>query len=210
MTPEMQQMAIGLNDVEWKGGKARFTNQSRYQTHSECEVQAVKKFTLTQVAREVVSFVSPGMKGFFSQSLFIPKKSGTPRWVVDFRRPNALLFAWTSSLAPTLHIVRKIPHSWKYFTVVDLDTGCFNVPLKQDLKPFFCCEVFGWRLVYNRLPQGWASSACLFHDIVRRVISDLTGVFNYMDDIVVGGTTPEEHDQAILALFDRLTTYVIR
>ena len=47
--------------------------------------------------------------------------------------------------------------------------------------------------MYNRLPQGWNSSSGIFHDIVRRCLEAIDGV----DDILVGGRNPQEHDEII-------------
>ena len=93
ITPHMQLMSVGLEDIEWIDGKMRFTSNCGYQTISQCEKKDVLSFTKEQVDRGIVSHMLPTQKGFFSQSLFIPKKSGRPRWVVDFRRLNTLCIA---------------------------------------------------------------------------------------------------------------------
>ena len=111
----------------------------------------------------------PTQKGFFSQSLFIPKKSGRPRWVVEFRRLNTLCIEWVSALMPTIHVVKMVPREWTVFSVIYLENGFFNVPLKPNTRPLFCCEILGLRLIFNRLPQGWNLSSGIFHNIVRRI-----------------------------------------
>ena len=207
ITPAMEKMAVGLEDVQWKAGQGKWTSNTQYQTISQCDKEAVKKFTQEQIDRGIVSRMEPAHKGFFSQSIFIPKKSGTPRWVVDFRRLNTLLWAWTSSLIHTIHTIKQIPRDWAVYSVIDLENGFFNVPLADDLKPYFCCEVMGQRLMYNRLPQGWNSSSGLFHDIVRRCLKDIEGVISYIDDILVGGRNPEEHGRIMREVFTSLELY---
>ena len=81
------------------------------------------------------------------------------------------------------------------------------MPLSKDIKDLFCFEFKGKRYQFDRLPLGWNSSACIFHDVLRRCINDLSGVYSYIDDILIGGETPEQHDSRIHALMKRLTHY---
>lgn len=207
ITPRMQAMAVGLEDVEWVDGKVKYTSSSAYQTISSCEKGQVQAFVREQVARGIVTMMSADQKGFFSQSLFIPKKSGLPRWVVDFRRLNTMCWAWVSVLMPTIHLVKTVPREWTVFSVVDLENGFFNVPLRPELRPFFCCEVLGMRLMFNRLPQGWNSSAGLFNDLIRRIVADIDGVVTYIDDMLIGGVDGVAHDHVMRQVLARLETY---
>ena len=88
--------------------------------------------------------------------------------------------------------------------MLDLENGFFNIPLKPEMRPLFCCNGIGVRLIFNRLTQGWSSSACLFHDIVKRILSNFDGVVIYMDDILVDGATPQSHDRVILQVMAQL------
>lgn len=207
ITPKMQALAIGMNDVEWVDGKIRYTSSSTYQTISSCERDQIKQFVQEQEERGIVTKMSADQKGFFSQSLFIPKKSGLPRWVVDFRRLNTLCWAWVSAVVPTIHLVKTVPREWNVFSVVDLENGFFNVPLKPEIRPFFCCEVLGMRLMFNRLPQGWNSSAGIFNDLIRRILADIEGVITYIDDILIGGVDQASHDRAMTQVLARLEEY---
>ena len=207
ITPKMQALAIGVNDVEWVDGKIRYSSSSTYQTISSCEKNQVKQFAREQEERGIVSEMTADQKGFFSQSLFIPKKSGLPRWVVDFRRLNTLCWAWVSAVVPTIHLVKTVPREWTIFSVVDLENGFFNVPLKPEIRPFFCCDVFGIRLMFNRLPQGWNSSAGIFNDLVRRILADIDGVVTYIDDILIGGVDQAAHDRTMTKVMARLEEY---
>ena len=146
-------------------------------------------------------------KGVFSQALFIPKKSGTHQCVVDFRRVNSVCWAWIGSIIPTVQVVKRVPAEWGTFTVLELENGFFNIPLNPEIRPLFCCEVLGVWLIFNWLPQGWSSSACIFHDIVKRILGNIEGLVTYMDAILVGGATPEAHDQVILQVTAQLAKY---
>ena len=196
ITSQMQKMEVGIDDVEWVSplGKA-WSSEGVYQTISQMDKKAIDDFTDEQIRRGIVSPMAPTVKGFFSQSIFIPKKTGSPRWVVDFRRLNKLMRPWVRELPPTLVLAKSLPADWKVFTILDLENGFFNIPLSSALRFFFCVMVWTRRLVFNRLPQGWNCSAGLFHDIVCRVLEGIPGVVSYLDDIIIGAATAEDHDR---------------
>ena len=104
----MEKLVVGREEVEWKDGVIRYTSRSRYQTVSLCDRAAILKFTREQISRGIVSVMSAVEKGMFSQALFIPKKSGTPRWVVDFRRVNSICWAWIGSVIPIEQILKRV------------------------------------------------------------------------------------------------------
>ena len=145
VTKAMNQMAVGKGDVRWKVQNIPLTSRTHYQTISSCEETAVHGFIQDQIQRGIIHEMKPEEKGFFLQSMFIPKKSGMPHLFIDFRRLNTYSDTWTSSLEPTIEIVRRIPNNWRYFSVIDLENGFYNVPLSCDIKELFCFEFKGRR-----------------------------------------------------------------
>ena len=91
VTTALAQFAVGRQDVQWKPGRIPWSNRSHYVAMSQCEEHAVKEFVQLQLRRGVVAEMTPAQRGVFAQSLFIPKKNKTPRWVVDFRIVNSLM-----------------------------------------------------------------------------------------------------------------------
>ena len=59
-------------------------------------------------------------------------------------------------------------------------------------------------LLQKRLPFGIASAPGYFQEIMDQLTCDLKGVAVYLDDILVSGTTAEEHVRNLRALFKRL------
>ena len=58
ITPTMEKLAVGREDVGWKDGVIRYTSRSRYQTVSLCERAAIMKFTREQISKGIVSVMS--------------------------------------------------------------------------------------------------------------------------------------------------------
>lgn len=80
------------------------------------------------------------------------------------------------------------------FTTINLSRGYYHIPVSKYLQRLFCFETNHQRHAYQTLPQGWASSACLFH---LKIVEALAGtpVVSYVDNLIIGGRSREEHDQ---------------
>ncbi len=59
------------------------------------------------------------------------------------------------------------------------------------------------RYQYLRLPFGISPAPEVFHRIVGDVIRDLAGVMHFVDDVLVWGHTPQEHDERLAAVLER-------
>lgn len=206
ITDAMLPMAIGKMDIEWLA-PVPSSSRCAYQPMSLCLTSAVDALIDHLIHQGILEQMRPEDKGFFSQAMFIPKKDPSKvRLVVDFRRLNSLSNTWTSALPPTHHVVAHVPPSWRYFSVFDVENGFYNIPLQSDIKHHFCFEFHGRRLRFNRLPQGWNSSACIFHSLLASVLHGTVAI-NYMDDIIVGGCTLAAHDAAVVQVLQQLDRY---
>ena len=57
---------------------------------------------------------------------------------------------------------------------------------------------------FKRLPYGVASGPPEFGKRIIQILSGLSGVFCYFDDIIVGGKTRNEHNQNLERVFKKL------
>ena len=63
---------------------------------------------------------------------------------------------------------------------------------------------------FNRLPYGIASAPAIFQQIIEQVLLKLPKVVCYMDDILVTGSTHEEHLQNLTAAFESIRRHGFR
>ena len=74
-----------------------------------------------------------------------------------------------------------------------------------------CHDLVTWGLYrYTRLPFGVASAPGLFQRVMDTVMQGLPRVVCYLDDILVTGSTPEEHLETLEQVLQHLQTYGIR
>ena len=57
--------------------------------------------------------------------------------------------------------------------------------------------------VHNVLAMGLSLASDVFEMIIKDMIKGLPGVINIADDLLIFGSTIEEHDKNLLAVLDR-------
>ena len=93
-------------------------------------------------------------------------------------------------------------HGKEYFSVADTSKGYWHVEL-DDESSLLCTfnTPFG-RYRFKRLPFG----VCVSQDIFQRKLDDvyrnIPNVTNIADDIIIAGSTQQEHDQAFLNMLE--------
>ena len=92
----------------------------------------------------------------------------------------------------------------KLFSKLDANSGFWQIPLDStsSLLTTFITP-FG-RYCFHRLPFGISSAPEHFQRRMSEALSGLTGVACMMDDVLIHGTTREEHDERLEKVLQRL------
>lgn len=56
----------------------------------------------------------------------------------------------------------------------------------------------------NRLPFGIKPATGIFQREIEKILVDIPGILNYLDDIIVAAPTISEHNRRLRIVFDRL------
>lgn len=96
-------------------------------------------------------------------------------------------------------ILLQIPHWAKYFTVIDLTTAIFSIPLDEDRQLLFAFTWNGQQLTWTGLRQGFAGSPTFFSRIPRNYLKDVeppgeSALVQYVDDLLI---TSKDKDACI-------------
>lgn len=84
---------------------------------------------------------------------------------------------------------------------LDADSACQAVTITDDLF-----DAMG-QILLNRVPQGISSAPEVFQAGMIRMLDGLSNVVCHMDDILICGSTVEEHDKYLLVVLQRINEH---
>ena len=152
--------------------------------------------------------IEPSASPWASPVTLVPKKDGTTRFCVDYRKVNSVT---TKDAHPLPHIqdVFDALGGAKIYSTLDLRSGYWQIPMsrKDRSKTAFTCHLGLFE--FTRLPFGLTNAPAQFQRIMNFVLSDLIGhsVLVYIDDIIVYSQNEEEHAKHLEMVFKRLRQY---
>jgi len=85
------------------------------------------------------------------------------------------------------------PSGGKTFTKLDLLHAYQQLPLDDDSKEYTTINTHRGLYRYKRLPFGVASAPSIFQCTIESILQGIPHVTVYIDDILITGTTQEEH-----------------
>ena len=93
------------------------------------------------------------------------------------------------------------------FSQIDLSDAYLQLELDEESKNLVVINSHRGLYRYNRLPFGVKTAPAIFQSIMAKMTAGLKGVATYLDDILVKGDDKTEHDQNLMALFERINDY---
>ena len=91
----------------------------------------------------------------------------------------------------------------KYFSVFDVTKGFFHLPLSAKSRLLTAMLTPEGVCVFNVLAMGLCNAGNLFESALQDLLSGLPGMKNIADDILVFGSTQEEHDANVIRFLER-------
>ena len=93
-----------------------------------------------------------------------------------------------------------------YFTVLDMDSGFWQLPLHPDTKHKSSFVTQQGQYQWNRMPFGLSNATTTFQMTMSKVFGDLIfkSVLIYVDDIIVYSSSFEQHLKDLEQVFNRL------
>ena len=138
-----------------------------------------------------------------NQMVWERKKSGSLRICIDPRDLNKAVKREHYQL-PTREEIETEMTGAKYFSKLDAANGFFQIELEEESAKLCTFSTPFGRFYFNRLPMGLTSSPEVFHRTVSQIIEGLEGARNFIDDIIVWGTTLQEHNSRLESVLQRL------
>ncbi len=143
--------------------------------------------------------------------VLVTKKDGSIRFCVDFRKLNAVTKKDRYPLPHAEVLMNKL-RGMKCFTGIDLASGYWQVEIKEEDKEktaFICSKGL---FEFNCMPFGLANAPATFQRMMNEVMSN--GKWHvgedFMDDILIGSPTFEDHVKELTHCLKYLKSMVSR
>ncbi|CAF2074887.1 unnamed protein product [Rotaria magnacalcarata] len=141
----------------------------------------------------------------------VKKKCGGTRLAIDYRRLNDLTVKDSFPLPNLTGAVYNL-HGAKYFTTLDLTRGYYNVPMHEDSihMTAFSTSRSHWEFV--RMPFGLCNAGATFQCLMNLVLCGFRWdeVLCYIDDVLVLGSSFDEHLQRLHDVFECLANHGLK
>nr|XP_054587273.1 uncharacterized protein LOC129152946 [Nothobranchius furzeri] len=126
------------------------------------------------------------------------------RLVHDLRAVNDVITDFDADVPNPSTLLSNIDGEAKYFTVIDLCSAFFSIPLAKESQYLFAFTFRGRQLTYRRLPQGLKHSPHIFNQILKRSLEGIevnSTVIQYVDDLLICARTIDDcHRDSIKVL----------
>ena len=141
----------------------------------------------------------------YSSALHLaPKPGGGIRPCTDFRSLNAQTVIDAHPL-PLLKDFTSRIHGAKWFSVIDLRSAFFNVPIWPPHRhKTLTLSPWGGSYIYNRLAFGLASGPSTWQKLLEHTLRGVDNCFIYLDDVLCFGKTKASHDKTVESVLKRL------
>lgn len=149
--------------------------------------------------------ITQTISDYSSPCFLVPKKDGSQRLVVDYRKLNAKIKFDTFPL-PTIESALMQFGGAKYFTILDLNSAYHQIPLTLESQRYSAFITPFGSYTYTRLPFGLTVGSQILSRILANVFSDVSWqfLFLYLDDLLIFSNSFQEHMQHIKFVLNRL------
>ena len=178
------------DEQSWKTNR---TNKQATRIQSIAKQYEVRRFINKAIANNVIQ---PSQAESWSQILLTPKPNGSYRFWIDFRKLNTVSKSLGWPIPNISQMIQRIGEKKaKFFTVIDLTQGYYQIPISENSRKFTAFRTVLGLFEWLRLPMGLKGAGPYFQYLMQNnVLKDL--IYNilevYLDDIIIFAHTKEE------------------
>lgn len=223
LSPSERTQLAGLlqeyDDIFKPGGGPTPFAEHRIETGAHAPI-AVPPYRLTPAKKavmeaELAKMLQDGIieeceSPWAAPALLVPKKDGTYRFCVDYRKLNAVTESDSYPL-PVIDDLLQYTGKSCFMSTIDLKAGYWQVSVRaedQD-KTAFVTPFGVYR--FKRMPFGLRNAPATFQRLIDRfrsgaALQDVT-ILGYIDDLIIISDSYSRHLQDLRAVFDRLRDF---
>uniref|UniRef100_A0A8C5LU94 Gypsy retrotransposon integrase-like protein 1 n=1 Tax=Leptobrachium leishanense TaxID=445787 RepID=A0A8C5LU94_9ANUR len=156
--------------------------------------EAVRETMRTEI-REMLELgvIEPSASPWASPVVLVPKKDGTTRFCVDYRRVNDCTTTDAYPMPRVDELLDQIARG-HFLTTVDLCKGYWQIPLAEEATPKSAFITPFGLYQFRVMPFGMKNAPATFQRLIDRLLDGLQGfACAYLDDIAIYSQSWEEH-----------------
>ena len=150
-----------------------------------------------------MAIIKPSKSPFCSPLLLIKKTDGSLRPVVDFRLLNRATVFDAEPMPSPEEIYAKL-HKGNFFSTFDFCKGYWHIPMNLEDKEKTAFSSTLGLFQFVCMPFGLVNAGPTYGRMMRKLLSGMQGVANYVDDVIVYSSTWDEHMYSLRELFSRV------
>ncbi|XP_058817493.1 uncharacterized protein K02A2.6-like [Topomyia yanbarensis] len=168
----------------------------------EEKIETKLKLLLNQEIIESVTGPSP----WVSPMVPVIKDNGDIRLCIDMRRANQAVIRESHPLPLVDDLLGSVKGAVR-FSKIDIKDAYHQIENSERSRPVTTFLTKNGLFRYKRLTFGVSCAPELFQKVMESLVAGLQGVIVYLDDILVYGTTVDEHDVRLKSFLNRLLEY---
>ena len=171
---------------------------------SEKERETIRKIVKDMTDMGVVR---PSRSPWGASVVLVPKKDGSTRFCVDYRRLNGVTLKDVYPL-PRIDATLDQLGGCKYFTAMDLTSGYWQVDMKDEDAAKTAFITPDGLYEFTAMPFGLCNAPATFQRLMDQVLNNMRYEFAlvYLDDVMVHSKTFSEHLEHLDAVLSCLMT----
>lgn len=150
--------------------------------------------------------IEPSISPWNNPILMVPKRDGSNRFCLDSRKLNSVTKKYSYGIPYISDILDNLG-SARYLSTIDLSASFWQVPLSPEskLKTAFTVP-YRNSFHFKFVPFGISNAAAVLQSLMDSLFSSdfQRRVFVYLDDIIITGSTFEEHASLLTQVLERL------
>ena len=96
------------------------------------------------------------------------------------------------------------------FSTLDLSAAFHQLELTEESKKYTTVNTHKGLYHFNKVPYGIASAPAIFQETMEKILNGIPRVAIFIDDVIISGTSVEEHNTILKQVLDRFREFGVR